>query len=114
MDKKITMDFTKYSAVVLGALLASGCASTKMEKTMTEMRDNTTNAQRTADQAKGTADNAMSAATRAQGTADSAKSSADQASQQARDAMDASQKNSAAIDELNDKIDRMFKKAMHK
>jgi murein lipoprotein len=103
----------KPAIVALAIGLFSGCATTS--KTTVEDVQNTANqASQEAKAAQDSADKAMSAANSARATADSAKRTADDAASLARQAMDASDRNSAAIKELNEKIDRMFKKAMHK
>jgi methyl-accepting chemotaxis protein len=102
----------KPALLLLTVSLVGGCATS---------REAVDKAQSTADQAatsasaaQDTAEKALSSASRAQQTADSAKRTADDAARAAQQSLDASQRNSAAIGELNDKIDRMFKKAMRK
>lgn len=101
------------AAVLLVAVgMLGGCATSK------EAVDG---AQSTADQAASSAsaaqdaaEKALNTATRAQQSADGVKRTADDAARMAQQALDSSERNTAAINELNEKIDRMFKKAMHK
>lgn len=80
----------KIAAIALSVALMGGCATT--------------------DQI-----NAIKAqAEQAQTTAQAAKSTADQANQKADEALQQSAANKKAIDETNEKINRMFKKSMYK
>lgn len=100
------------AALVLGVAILAGCATSK------EAIDQ---AQATADEAKSAATAAQDSASdasrtakQAQQTADAANSTANDAATAARQAQDTADTNKAAIDELNEKIDRMFKKSMRK
>lgn len=90
--------------VLAAALMAAGCASTDDVK-----------------RAQSTADQALSAANAASQKADAAQAAANAASQKADAAMTAanaaSQKADAVngrVDELNDKVDKMFAKGLKK
>lgn len=94
------------------ALAVTGCASSK--KSFEEITQKATDASDAASQAQQASDSATRAATRAQQTGDAANRTANDALQLARQANDTAEANKAAIAELNEKLDRMFKKAMRK
>lgn len=93
-------------------LFVTGCATSK--DALTNIENTANDANKNAAAALDTANKAMSAAEKAQGSADRAQSTADEALRKANEALDKSNRNEAAINELNEKIDRMFKKSMHK
>lgn len=101
------------------ALAMSGCATdkealTSLETTANEAKSSAADANSAAADAKTTATGALDAARSAQSSADSAMSTATEALEKARLALEKSERNEAAIMEINEKIDRMFKKTMHK
>ena len=100
-------------------LLVTGCATsqetiTNLENAAAEANNNAKSAQASADDAKRAADAAQISANDAQGTANAALSKANEALDTARMALEKSEANQAVINELDEKIDRMFKKTMHK
>lgn len=103
---------TLYLTGLALAVAMTGCASSK--KSLEEVTQKATDASDAASQAQQASDSATRAATRAQQTADAANRSANDALQLARQANDTGEANKAAIAELNEKLDRMFKKAMRK
>ena len=106
------MDFKKPLAASILILAITGCATDK--EALTALEASTADAKSTATDAKDTATRALETAKSAQGSADSARSTAEEALETARLALENSERNRAAIDEINEKIDRMFKKTMHK
>ncbi len=99
--------------------LLGGCATNQeaLEQLRSDVDTSTSGASEAKDAANSaqrSADDAMSAATRAQRSADDASGIANDALREARQASSATDSNRSAIDELNEKIDRMFKKAMNK
>ena len=113
------MDLKYLVACTALVLLVTGCATSKetltnLENSATEANNNAKSAQASANDAQSAADAAQNSANNAQDTADAALSKANEALDTARLALEKSEANQAAIDELNEKIDRMFKKTMHK
>ena len=101
------------------ALAISGCATdkealTSLETTASEAKSSAADAKTAATDAKSTATSALDAATKAESSADRAMDTATEALEKARLALEKSERNEAAIMEINEKIDRMFKKTMHK
>ncbi len=92
--------------------LLGGCATNK--EALEKVENAAAAASEAAASAKKTADEALSAANAAQQSANQANSKADEALSTARQALSNSESNRSAINELNEKIDRMFKKSMHK
>ncbi len=100
------------AALILGVALLGGCAANK--EAIEDAQTTALDAKDEAAAAQSSADNASQAAARAQQTADAANRKASEAAQQASQALDMADSNRSAIDEINEKLDRMFKKAMRK
>lgn len=100
------------AALVFGMAVLAGCATSKEA---VDQAVNTANeANSTANAAQESANDAARKAGQAQQTADNANRTANDAAAAARQAQDTADANRAAIDELNEKIERMFKKSMRK
>ena len=102
------------AALLLAFGLMAGCATSQKTSVIEEVQTTANDAAAAAKAAQETADNAMNAAQGSRESVDAARRAADDATATANRALEMSERNSAAIKELNEKIDRMFKKAMHK
>ena len=110
--EKIKNKLILSSALIISAGLLGGCATN--QEAITNAQNAATKAGEAAAAAKSQAQEALNAANNAQATADEALSKARAAADTASQALSNSESNRAAIDELNEKIERMFKKTMHK
>jgi methyl-accepting chemotaxis protein len=107
----VVVNVVKASAVAVALLATAGCQSSKA---LDEVRALAQGADQKATAAQTSANSAAAAATNANNTATAAKSTADAAQSTANQALQAAQTAQAGVDEVNDKIDRMFKKSVSK
>lgn len=100
------------AAMVLGVAVLAGCATSK--EALDQATSTANEARTSASTAEQAATDAARKASQAQQSADAASRTANDAAAQARSAQETADANRAAIAELNEKIERMFKKSMRK